>query len=174
MRCLGIDHASRSGWAVLDDDKLIERGCIYVTGNTIPERLGKLYNSVSKLIEKYKPDMIAVEQPKHRLNGNTTLLLISYYTLIMYCAYEHNVKVNEVNPMQMKKLVTGDGHADKDKVLQYIAMRLGVSIDDISPVDLYKVGKNKGQMKCRYYDESDACALAYFTWLKCRKETYNG
>lgn len=177
MRILGIDHGGRTGYAVLDDGKLFAHGYHQVSSGTKNQagyRLHKMYETVSDLINTYKPDIVALEEPKDRTNGNTVLTLIGYYATALLCAYDLDLSVNEVNPKQMKKVLTGNGNADKDMMLEYIAMHLGKSIDDISPVELYKVGKKKGQIRKRLYDESDACGLAYFTWLKCRKETYNG
>jgi crossover junction endodeoxyribonuclease RuvC len=175
IRILAIDHASRTGYAVLDDGKLVTCGCRFISSGGAGKgyRLFKMYDAVAELINTYKPDIIALEQPKDRTNANTVLTLIGYYCMAQYCAHMHGVPVNEVNPKQMKKVVTGNGNADKDMMLEYISMRLGVDKDTISPIELYKVGAKKGQFKSRYYDESDACALAYFTWIKCRKEKYN-
>lgn len=174
---MGIDHGSRTGWAILDDDKLVAWGYKHVLANNPPnasqEKLACMYKTVAELIACFKPDMIALEEPKDRTNGRTTQTLISYYAVAMLCAYDNNIRTNEVNPKQMKKVITGNGNADKELMLKWIAAQFNKTIDDISPVELYKVGAKKGQIRQRYYDESDACALAYFTWLKCRKEKYN-
>lgn len=179
MRILGIDHGARSGWSVIDDGKFVDCGFNHISGGVSPQqggkpgqqagfKLSKFNDIVTRLIYEWKPDMIATEQPKDRTNAMTSQTLIGYYSITMFAAYNNNIPVNEVNPKQMKKVITGSGNADKSIVAEFMAVNLGVPLIRIKPVEMYKLKSKEGQIKTHYYDESDACALAYFTWLKFR------
>jgi len=63
MRILGIDISSKStGWALIESDKLVEFGKINPTGKmTSAQKLCLFGIELKKIIEKHKPDNIAIE-----------------------------------------------------------------------------------------------------------------
>lgn len=169
MRCLSIDHGKHSGWALLEDGYYVASGRFTLNSTSQGERSWLLYNEALELMNEYKPDWIALERPVDKLNGSTTEVLIGYYnTLLMAC---HTMKLNNIGiiPTSMKKKLTGDGRAHKDKVADWVAKKFNIDKDIIAPPIYYK-SKNfikQGKLiKDRVFDESDAIALAYFAWLE--------
>lgn len=70
MRLLALDQASRtSGFAVFEDEKLIDYGTFTFSDTDIGERLFKIRERVAKLIADYGIDYVAFEDIQ--LQGNT-------------------------------------------------------------------------------------------------------
>lgn len=66
MIVLGIDVASRSGYALFDTDRhesAIRVGTIQATGDTYEAKAIDLGQKVIALLKKHKPDLVAIEQP---------------------------------------------------------------------------------------------------------------
>ena len=62
MRLLALDQASRtSGYAVFDDDVLVQSGTFTLTSDDLGERLVKYRKQIETLIEVYAIDEIAFE-----------------------------------------------------------------------------------------------------------------
>lgn len=62
MRLLALDQASRTtGWAIFEDDKLINWGAFSVTDDDFGTRLVKIVDKVENLIQEHNIDEIAIE-----------------------------------------------------------------------------------------------------------------
>lgn len=72
MRLLSLDQASHiSGWAVFEDNKLIEYGKIEANQSDIGDRLYYIKQEVLKLINKYNIDEVVLEDIQYQNNvGN--------------------------------------------------------------------------------------------------------
>jgi len=66
MKILGIDPGiATTGYGLIENKGsnlcLVDYGCILTTPKMpVPERLNKLFNELSKLIKKQKPDEVAI------------------------------------------------------------------------------------------------------------------
>ena len=63
MKRLALDLSTKSsGWAVFDDEELVDYGCITASSNDLIKRIQKIIYGLDDVLEKYKVDKIVVEE----------------------------------------------------------------------------------------------------------------
>lgn len=160
MRILGIDHSIKStGWALLEDGKIIDTGIIHLFTEG-DMRLVEFRKCILELLHHTKPDRVALELPSHQRGGNITRLLTGLYTIALEASMEVCGTVEGINPMSMKKFITGHGKADKRMVYESIINKFEVPEEKVFEAIYYK--KKPDVVKEYIYDKSDACALAIY------------
>lgn len=87
--------------------------------STFPQRLEIIHKGVSKLIEKYKPTSIAVEELFFSKNVKTGISVAEGRGVILLAGQQNGVKMFEYTPNQIKQALTGTGRAEKQQV-QYM------------------------------------------------------
>ncbi len=106
------------------------------------KRLQLIYNTVSGLIVKHKPDAFAIEAPFFGKNVQSMLKLGRAQGVAIAASMRHGLIVTEYSPKKIKQAVTGNGNASKEQVLSMLQRLL---FFDDSP---------------KYLDASDALAVA--------------
>lgn len=86
----------------------------------LSERLLILNNELESIIEKYKPDTIAVEELFFNKNIKTALAVGHGRGVAVLSAAKSGKKVFEYTPLQVKQAVVGYGRAEKSQVQQMI------------------------------------------------------
>ncbi|HEU4585074.1 MAG TPA: crossover junction endodeoxyribonuclease RuvC [Gemmatimonadaceae bacterium] len=130
MIVLGIDPGTAvTGYGVVSGEpfgalSLIECGVIRTTAHDpLPVRLRELYEDVSGLIERHKPDCVSVEDVFYAKNVRTTVVLGHARGVIFLAAELAGVEIFEYPPAEIKKAVVGRGGATKEQV-QFMVTRL--------------------------------------------------
>ena len=129
---LGIDPGlADTGFGLIKKDgsrlTLIDCGSIKTKAKTPTEvRLMEIYQSLGKLIKKYKPDIIAVEKLFFCKNVKTALAVGQARGVIMLVAGQNKLLVEEFTPLQIKLALTGYGQASKKQVEQMVKTILGL------------------------------------------------
>jgi len=78
MRIISFDPASVTGWALLEDDKLINCGSIHLPSQlTLPQRLNLLHLEICKVMDSNPADYCAVEEPPLAISGVKVLIYLS-------------------------------------------------------------------------------------------------
>lgn len=131
MVILGIDPGTATtGFGVIKKTKqlkVIDYGCIETSPNLCSgERLKILNNELSKLIEKHKPKIMAVENVYFFKNLKTAMPVSQAKGVILFTAAKKKVPVYEITPLQMKMAITGYGKAEKKQVQKMIQVMLGL------------------------------------------------
>jgi crossover junction endodeoxyribonuclease RuvC len=122
MRLLGLDPGLRiTGWGVLEqrDNRLIWIADGTVTSDeklTLAERLVQLHRGVIEIIERFRPEEIAVEETFVNRNPASTLKLGQARGAVLTAAGLAGVLVAEYAPLLVKKSVVGAGQAAKQQV----------------------------------------------------------
>ena len=100
--------------------KVIDYGIVSTSKNdTLPTRLKQIYASISALIEKYKPDAVAMEELFFQ-NNQKTAIAVAEARGVSLLACIHNLdNLYEYTPLQIKQALTGQGRAEKQQV-QYM------------------------------------------------------
>jgi crossover junction endodeoxyribonuclease RuvC len=80
------------------------------------KRLQLIFNTVSGLITKYKPDCFAIEAPFFGKNVQSMLKLGRAQGVAIAAAMRHNIDVTEYSPKKIKQSITGNGNANKEQV----------------------------------------------------------
>jgi crossover junction endodeoxyribonuclease RuvC len=145
---LAIDPGSvTAGYALLQKDG---RKIHYISSGVLrfnPEvdflhRVKDIYEKTFDLIEKFRPDEIALESLIF-VKSPTALIKLAQSRGAMLAALsqKYHEKIFEYSPNLIKATVTGHGHADKEGVQKIIGQYLGIS-------------------EFKTHDESDALAIA--------------
>jgi crossover junction endodeoxyribonuclease RuvC len=79
---------------------------------------------VSELIERHKPDALAVEDAFYSKNVRTTLVLGHARGVILLAGERASVAIHEYAPTAIKKAIVGTGSASKEQVQFMIAKLL--------------------------------------------------
>jgi Holliday junction resolvasome RuvABC endonuclease subunit len=175
-KILGFDCSSSTiGWSVLQVDgySINFLSCGYIKppkkGNIV-ERIAQTRNEVQKLIEKVKPDHIAIEEIIQFMAGKSTaktiIMLTTFNRMISLVAYDylkfpptfhnvmsirHGLKVNGIVPK-------------KEDMPNLVAQHLNITF----PWEYNK----KGKIKPENYDRADGIAVnLYYAFILTGKIT---
>ena len=129
---MGIDPGTAAtGYGLIkklpDKLKIIDYGCIKTEAKfSTAERLKKIDRQLTKLIKKYKPKRIAVEDIFFFKNLKTAVKVSQARGVILARAAQPKVSVIEYTPLQIKQAVTGYGRADKKQVQKMVKVILNL------------------------------------------------
>ncbi len=130
MIILGIDPGlAIVGWGVIESDRGKIRplgyGSITTPAHTsIESRLFTIAEDLERLIEKYRPDEIAIEELFFTNNITTGIAVAEARGVILATAYKLGVKISEYTPLQVKQAVVGYGRAEKGQVIAMVTSLL--------------------------------------------------
>ena len=149
MIILGVDPGSViTGYAVIKKMpsvkagrflKVIDFGCI-ITDKfaTTGERLKKIHKDITKLIEKYKPEIMSVENLFFFKNLKTVMPVSQTKGVILLAAAEKKLQTYEFTPLQMKMAIAGYGRAEKKQIKEMIKKTVDISGFDMAKNDRKK------------------------------------
>lgn len=130
MRVLGIDPGSETlGWGVVEGSGLKYSLVDYGTVKSSPrekfsKRLLKIYDGVSEVIERFKPDAISVEEAFYAVNVNVALKLGQVRGVVLVLGEKNNLEIGEYAPRLIKQTVVGYGNAEKHQVQEMVKLLL--------------------------------------------------
>ncbi len=118
-----------------DDIKVIDYGVIDTPHNeTVPVRLAIIYDAITELIQKYKPDEISIEELYFVRNITTGINVAEARGVIVLSCVQNCGRLFEYGPNQVKQAVTGRGNAKKQEVESMVQAILGIK-QKIKPDD---------------------------------------
>ena len=136
MRVLGIDPGlSITGYGCLElvegepEPRLVEAGVLRLKSKApMPYRLAQLYEDLSEVIEQLQPDLVVVEQLfSHYRHVRTSILMGHARGVVLLAAQLKGVELDELLPTEVKKAITGHGHASKIQMQQAIMAQCRLS-----------------------------------------------
>lgn len=130
MIVLGVDPGTQvTGYGVVRADSpqnmsLIECGVIRTQArDPLPSRLREIYDGITELLKRHKPDVMSVEDVFYARNVRTTVTLGHARGVILLAGEQAGVRIHEMAPAAIKKAVVGAGAATKEQV-QFMLTRL--------------------------------------------------
>mgnify|MGYP001722529471 FL=1 len=132
MRILGIDPGyAIMGYGLIDkignSFKPVDYGVIKTkAGELLPERLLKIRMELSSIVEKYRPDEMAVEELFFNTNSKTVIHVAESRGVALVEGAVRGINVNEYTPLQVKQGVVGYGRAQKVQVMQMVKVLLNL------------------------------------------------
>ena len=150
---LGIDPGTTTvGYAVLSLDAgvrtIVTLGVIHTTPKLdLSLKLLDVAADLTTLIETYHPQVAGVERLFFGSNITTAIDVAHGRGVILHTLAQHGVLIREINPMEVKKGICGNGRAPKVQVQN--ALKLLFKLEDIPRPD----------------DAADALAIAYIASL---------
>ena len=133
MIILGIDPGiAIVGWGVLEYSgskfKVLGYGSIQTPSTMSTEdRLCAVYCELKDIINKYKPDHMAIEELFWNTNQKTGIRVSEARGVILLCGRLNKLEIHEYTPLQVKQAVVGYGRAEKKQVISMVTMLLGLS-----------------------------------------------
>lgn len=134
MRILGIDPGiGRMGWGIIEKVRGSEYlvhgfGCVETQPNSdIPGRLYAIHDEVCRIIDEYKPEVLAIEDLFFSKNAKTAFAVGQARGVVLLAASQKNLTVSVYTPQQVKSAVTGYGKAEKKQVGQMVKLQLHLS-----------------------------------------------
>jgi crossover junction endodeoxyribonuclease RuvC len=132
MKILGIDPGTVvMGYGVIESDgdtiALVDFGAIKVPEKAaIGERLSLLYNELTKVIKKHRPDAVAVESPFISKNVRSAMAIGRAQAIAILAGANCKLDVCEYPPAKVKQAVAGYGTADKEQVQEMVRLQLNL------------------------------------------------
>lgn len=130
MVYIGLDCSSTcTGYAVFADEILIDYGCIKPTGSNWRDRVKNQALKLDKLLGRYAPNKVFVEDvPLHNKGGLNTLVILGAVqgTVISLCA-ARNIEVDFVMPNEWRSeagLFDGTKDGSKRDAMKEKAVRM--------------------------------------------------
>ena len=133
MRILGIDPGlNTTGYGVLDfagrQPRLVEAGVVRgKPGAELADRVKEIHDGVADVIATLKPTALAIEELYSHYDRPTTAILMGHARgVILLAAAEAGIGVTSYPSTQVKKTITGNGHAAKWQMQEAIRRELNL------------------------------------------------
>lgn len=142
MRILGIDPGTRVvgyGAVAMKGSALVPLAGGIVRppiDDDLSRRLRYIYDHISLVLRRIKPDVVAVEEVFFGRNVSTLIKIGEARGVILAACGKAGIEVTGHAPAKVKKAVTGNGRATKTQVREMVQVLLGKGIpmetDDVS------------------------------------------
>lgn len=132
MIILGIDPGLATvGFGVISSEKgkvtAIDYGVILTPKDArLPDRLKMIEESLVKLIDRYHPDEIAMEELFFNNNQKTAINVAQARGVTLLTCVKYTEKLFEYTPLQIKQALTGYGRADKHQIQAMVTRLLNL------------------------------------------------
>ena len=133
MRILGIDPGTiNMGYGIIEanEDKITLISCgalVSQARSPIGERLCFLYDALLKIIARYHPDAVAVEQPFVARNVRAALAIGRAQAVAILAAAKRKIPSYEYTPAQVKQRVADYGASSKEQIQEMVKLQLGLA-----------------------------------------------
>ena len=131
---LGIDPGSRvTGYGVIDAvgnrQSYVASGCIRTGNGELPERLTRIHEGLTEVIERYQPAEAAIEKVFVHKSAESALKLGHARGAALLSASLAGLPLAEYAAPKVKQALTGTGSADKAQVAHMVQVMLGIRGD---------------------------------------------
>ena len=114
---IGIGVIKKKG----SDISIVNYECITADSNKkTAEKLFEISEKLSLVIEKYKPDLVSIEELFFFKNKKTIIKVAQARGVLLLECQKQNLKILEFTPLQIKQAVACYGRADKKQVQKMV------------------------------------------------------
>ena len=109
MKVLIFDQSTKcSGWAYFLDREYVSSGAIDMSKSKLDtdERSFEMAKELWKVIKKYKPDELVIEQVQNQSNTKTVIILARLAGMLVGYAEAHGVKTHTVEPSKWRSALS--------------------------------------------------------------------
>ncbi len=126
-----------TGYGVIDSDGIrdfhVTHGTIRIAGDNLPEKLGYILYEIGRVIEKWQPVEVGIEQVFVSKNPMSALKLGQARGAAICAAVQRGLPVAEYSPRTVKQAAVGYGGAGKEQMQEMI--RLLLTLEKQPPAD---------------------------------------
>ena len=117
-KILGVDPGlTRCGFGLVDGKNALDFGLFQTASTADPAiRVGEIAGNLEALIDKHKPDLVALERVFAQANLRSVMGVAQISGALMAIAHNRGIPVEFFTPSEVKSAVTGNGRATKDQV----------------------------------------------------------
>ena len=132
MRILGIDPGTIVLGYGLIESRRAEMSLVHFATikckarSDMSERLLFLYDELTAVVLKYKPDVLAVETPFVGENVKSALAIGKAQAVVLLIAAQNKKPIYEYSPAQIKHHVADYGASSKEQMQEMVKMLLGL------------------------------------------------
>lgn len=153
MRILGIDPGLRlTGYACIDglgdrpalleagvlrltlrgraaaDSKPPQSGRVPISARSVSDRLAELDADFRELLARLRPEAVAIESLfAHYKHPATAIVMGHARGILLLAVRQANLRLIEYKPNEIKKSLTGHGHAAKDQMQRAVQAHFGLA-----------------------------------------------
>ncbi|MGI9013180.1 MAG: crossover junction endodeoxyribonuclease RuvC [Phycisphaerales bacterium] len=134
MKIIGIDPGLRlTGYGCIDTTAgtctILEAGVFRLESKApIVQRLGALYHDLCATLDELQPEVIAVERLFAAYRHPRTAIIMGHARgVVLLAAQLRNLQLIELSATEVKRSITGNGHASKDQMQQAIMARFNLA-----------------------------------------------
>ena len=126
MIVLGIDPGyAIVGFGVVEYNnnhfRVLDFGAITTEAHTpFNERLERIYDCACMVIERYRPEAMAIEKLFFNTNQKTAIDVAQARGALVLAAQKAKMPIFEYTPLQVKQSVVGYGRAEKNQVITMV------------------------------------------------------
>lgn len=133
MRIIGIDPGyAIVGFGILEYNRaqfqVVDYGAVTTPADMdFNSRLLEIYNDLCYILDKFRPDFLAIERLYFTSNQKTAIDVAQARGIVLLAARQRNIEIFEYTPLQVKQSVTGYGKAVKKQVQEMTTRILKLS-----------------------------------------------
>ena len=136
MRVLGVDPGTlRLGYGVVEEEadapRCLEWGCLVAQkAEPVHRRLHQLYRGLEEVVERWRPDHLAVEEPfvAPTRGAKSGVVVGQAQAVALLLAAEANMEVHRYLPSHVKQALAGYGAGTKSQIQRMVQLVLGLDI----------------------------------------------
>lgn len=133
MRIMGIDPGlAHTGYGIIEftgsESRLLASGDIVTAADhALAHRLQHIHTELSRIIEEWAPEAIAVESLFFCTNVRTAISVAQARGVALLATAASGVAVHEYSPLEIKLAVAGYGKATKEQMKKMVRAILGLA-----------------------------------------------
>lgn len=104
------------------------------------ERIKYYLNKISEHFQKYPPSFIGIEGYSFMSKGNCLTNLAEFSGILKYSLFRKENKFIIMSPKTVKKFISNDGNAQKNKVMLYAYKNFKLEFKNDNECDAYVIG----------------------------------
>jgi crossover junction endodeoxyribonuclease RuvC len=132
MFVLGVDPGlSRCGYGCISTEGGSDRAAVVAMGvittppaEDLPARLAELHAELRRLLDEFRPAVVAVERLFFQANARTAISVGQASGLVLAAASAAGAQVVQYTPNEVKQAVAGYGAAPKEQVQRMVQAQL--------------------------------------------------
>lgn len=141
MKILGVDPGTiKTGWGIVEYEGGEFPWCMWGTASAPQEwrrplRLYTIFQELTRVVEEWEPDVIAVETPFVGRNPQTAIAIGQALAVVLLVAEAHHTRLSYYSPAEVKRAATSYGRSDKGQVGRFVMAMLGIDLAKTGRVD---------------------------------------